>query len=418
MITTRRARTITTLVVAAALALALAAPAAASDRQDRVVGGAPTTIQQFPWQVGLDILASSLDVECGGTLVGPTIVITAAHCIDLDGSGDFLFGPEEFEVFTGRTFASASDGQTIAVADLCWFDDAGGGAPELECSSTPGGDIGDELYNPDTNEWDAVFLELEDPSTTGIPIKIAGPGEEPTWAPGQAANVSGWGALSEGGSSPDQLHAATVQMIDDTTCVNTYAANSTQGLQVFPETQVCAGIFPQGGVDTCQGDSGGPLVVPVFDPNPADRADRAVNGVRLVGDTSFGEGCARPNLPGVYGRLAADPMRSAFAAGILEVAGVNVIGAGAVPPDSTPPNTKITKHPKKKGTKKKAKFKFKANEPSSFQCKLDKKKFKPCKSPFKKKVARKKHKFKVKAVDAQGNVEQKPAKFKWRVKRK
>ena len=62
------------------------------------------------------------------------------------------------------------------------------------------------------------------------------------------------------------------------------------------ETQVAAG-FPNGGVDTCQGDSGGPLLVP------------AGTAMRLVGDTSYGNGCAEPGYPGVYGRLADTTLR-------------------------------------------------------------------------------------------------------------
>lgn len=61
-------------------------------------------------------------------------------------------------------------------------------------------------------------------------------------------------------------------------------------------TQVAAG-FPQGGVDTCQGDSGGPLLVP------------AGSELRLVGNTSYGNGCAEPGYPGVYGRVADEAMR-------------------------------------------------------------------------------------------------------------
>jgi hypothetical protein len=86
------------------------------------------------------------------------------------------------------------------------------------------------------------------------------------------------------------------------------------------------------------------------------------------------------------------------------------------PPDGAP-NTEITKGPKKKTTKRKAKFKFESTESgSTFECKLDKKPFKPCESPFRKKVkAGKKHKFKVRAVDADGNVDATPAKLKWKV---
>jgi hypothetical protein len=86
------------------------------------------------------------------------------------------------------------------------------------------------------------------------------------------------------------------------------------------------------------------------------------------------------------------------------------------PPDGAP-DTEITKGPKKKTTKRKAKFKFESSEAgSTFECKLDKKPFKPCESPFKKKVkAGKKHKFKVRAIDADGNADPTPAKAKWKV---
>jgi hypothetical protein len=90
-----------------------------------------------------------------------------------------------------------------------------------------------------------------------------------------------------------------------------------------------------------------------------------------------------------------------------------------VPPadDTDPPETEITKKPKRKSTKRKAKLKFESSEASStFECKLDKKPFEPCESPFKKRVkAGKKHKFLVRAIDAAGNPDATPAKAKWKV---
>ncbi|WP_460715807.1 M4 family metallopeptidase [Nocardioides dilutus] len=88
-----------------------------------------------------------------------------------------------------------------------------------------------------------------------------------------------------------------------------------------------------------------------------------------------------------------------------------------VTPDTTPPQTTITKHPKKKTFSHKAKFRFTSSEPgSTFKCKLDKKKWKPCTSPKKyKNLKVGKHKFQVYAIDAAGNADPTPAKWRWKI---
>jgi hypothetical protein len=84
--------------------------------------------------------------------------------------------------------------------------------------------------------------------------------------------------------------------------------------------------------------------------------------------------------------------------------------------ETDPPETTITKGPKKKTEKDKAKLKFKSDEPGSFECKLDKRRFKPCDSPKKYKgLDLGKHKFKVRATDEGGNTDPTPAKRKWTV---
>ena len=62
-------------------------------------------------------------------------------------------------------------------------------------------------------------------------------------------------------------------------------------------SMVCAG-YPQGGTDTCQGDSGGPMF-----------GRDAAGALKVVGATSFGEGCARPGKPGVYARVGGAELR-------------------------------------------------------------------------------------------------------------
>jgi hypothetical protein len=87
--------------------------------------------------------------------------------------------------------------------------------------------------------------------------------------------------------------------------------------------------------------------------------------------------------------------------------------------DCAPPETTITKHPKDKTKKKKAKFKFTSNEPgSTFECSLDGAQFAPCSSPDTLKVKKGKHSFEVKAHDAAGNVDGSPASDNWKVKKK
>ena len=82
---------------------------------------------------------------------------------------------------------------------------------------------------------------------------------------------------------------------------------------------LCAG-FPQGGVDTCQGDSGGPMY-----------GTTASGARRVVGATSFGEGCARPNKPGVYARVGDTALREWIASVAPAAVASNLKAGGGRP---------------------------------------------------------------------------------------
>jgi hypothetical protein len=264
-----------------------------------IVGGQPGKIGRWPWQVSLGYLPISRTNDwknhsCGGSLVAPTIVVTAAHCVTLGANRDFK-PASDFRVVTGRTKLSSGQGQVHALAGYDYFTDS----------------TGQPLWNPETMAWDVVFLQLATPSNQPT-IKIAGPGEAGTWLPGYRSFVTGWGVTSEDADrGPDVLRQARIRMISDSKCDSVY------GPALVPSVMACAGDLA-GGVDACAGDSGGPLVVPI-----------AGGGYRLVGDVSFGVGCGARGIPGVYGRLASDPIRGALQEGIEAVSGVNVVGSGA-----------------------------------------------------------------------------------------
>lgn len=91
-------------------------------------------------------------------------------------------------------------------------------------------------------------------------------------------------------------------------------------------------------------------------------------------------------------------------------------GGGSNAPSAVVPATKLGKHPPKRTKKRQAKFTFSSDSPgASFECKLDKKRFRTCTSPHRKKVKVGKHRFLVRAVSAQGQADPTPAVFRWRV---
>ena len=174
---------------------------------------------------------------------------------------------------------------------------------------------------------------------------------------------------------------------------------------------------------------------------PPGDADRR-GAFRLVGDTSFGLGCALPNFPGVYGRVAQHPMCTALQKGIQDVAGTDVVGPGgclnAGTPECSVPvgsvgtpcptagptggiETTITKGPKNKTKKKTATFEFtgvKTRAIAGFECSVDGKAFAPCSSPHKVRVKKGRHTFQVQAIDTASNMDETPASDSWKRKKK
>lgn len=223
----------------------------------KIVGGTVAGANDNPFQVGLlsKSVASNFDAQfCGGTLVKANVIVTAAHCSDFVTAG-------QVQVLTGTRN----------------LDGTGTRRDVVSIAIHPN-------WNPNTFDYDVAVWTLSS-STSGIPFASLASADP---AVGTNLLVTGWGALTEGGSFPIDLRKATVPLVSATNCND---RNSYRG--AITARMICAG-FDNGGVDSCQGDSGGPLT----------------QGSVLTGIVSWGNGCARRNKFGVYSRVSNASIRS------------------------------------------------------------------------------------------------------------
>ena len=220
----------------------------------RIAGGKPARQQDNPFTVALLRKDDPDDFNaqyCGGTLIKPDVVITAAHCSDnLDRY--------QVQVLTHTSVLDGS-GRRRNVDRIVIH-------PE---------------YDRSTFDYDVAIWHLTSEETRTQTARLA----SLNVPVGSLLLATGWGLDADGGSYQDVLQVVELPLLSRLDCVDVYG-------DAFTSRMICAGD-EAGKKDACFGDSGGPLA----------------RGNRLIGITSWGIGCADPDFPGVYTRITHPKIR-------------------------------------------------------------------------------------------------------------
>ena len=214
------------------------------DSRARIVGGQLAADNEHPWTVSIR-RQSSCGHFCGGSLISPRWVVTAAHCIWK------LLPWDVFIIAGGRSSRRSPGDESIAVRHLYPHPDYSW------CKRNFWNDIGLlQLARPVSVV--RTFAQLPDTASLQRPL-------------GGAVELVGFGKVQYRGPVSYRLHKVALQVLPEPACKQIYRKNKP--------LMFCAG---ERGMDSCQGDSG----------------SGAVQDGVIFGLVSHGKGCGR--LPGVY----------------------------------------------------------------------------------------------------------------------
>ncbi|MER8068837.1 trypsin-like serine protease [Streptomyces sp. NPDC094034] len=230
-----------------------------------IIGGTGTTISTAPWMVQLWYADEANDEYyfCGGTLVAPNKVLTAAHCVNgLDW--------RRYGVVNSGVTSTESNGVLTGVTR------------QWQHAS----------YDDATVRNDIAVLTLDTPLKQQW-LRLAQTQDSALYKAGTTATVYGWGVTSGASDAlATNLRKVSLPLVSDTTCDT--AMRKILGKDYFVEGgMICAGT-PATGADagtkaTCSGDSGGPLIV----------------GGKVIGIVSWGvEGCTAKGAYSVFTKVS------------------------------------------------------------------------------------------------------------------
>lgn len=231
----------------------------------RIVGGDEVPDEtKYPFMVALYSdanLDGLFQPVCGGALLSNRWVVTAAHCAFNDSTQSQV-SSNSLAVLLGEHNLLEDDGTLVAVERIVLHPD----------------------FDSDSDNNDIALVQLSRPYF-GTAIEIP---DSNSFIPelNDDGIVMGWGSTVEDGTLSFLLRETSLGIVDDFTCFKTYPSTYDS------KTGFCAGGSSNGGKDSCQGDSGGPLVV--------NRNGTYV----LAGIVSYGSGCGRAGVAGVYTRVA------------------------------------------------------------------------------------------------------------------